>query len=156
MKDISQLTAFIDKITKETIPNIVKANENTAKTIWEDIVNKAPINTGNYVSSIKIYPTEMKDNKISTFIGSDMKVKTKDGKSYLLGELLEYGTNPHAIPNAFNWGEIYGYDSKMYERTLDPNWHPGTISQPHFKPSLQKNEETYLENISKAIKEAEK
>ena len=39
----------------------------------------------------------------------------------------------------------------MYKRTLDPNWHPGTVSQPHWQPAYNRGKITYMNNLSKAI-----
>lgn len=154
MKDISKLSAYLDKFTDQVIENVVKAQSETAKNIQEDA--KSVFSGTEYAESIQVSDTEVKDNTISTEIFTDKTVDTKSGNVYNLGFLLETGTDPHAIPNAFGWGDIYGYESEMYKRTLDPDWHPGTISQPHFKPALEKNVNTYLENIRKAVKEAEK
>ena len=71
--------------------------------------------TGKFIASIEIGNTEKNGNKISTFIGSDLTVTSKTGDSYNLGKLLETGTMPHAIPNAFGFGEWFG---------IDPNFHP--------------------------------
>lgn len=156
MKDISQLSVDLSKILSKLPKELVKANEETAEAIWEDVVSNAPMRTGNYISSIEVKPTKASSKKISTEISTDLEVQTKAGDGYNLGFLLETGTDPHAIPNAFGWGDIYGYDSPQYERTLSPDWHPGTIARPHWLPALEKNEATYLANIKKAIEEAVK
>lgn len=156
MKDFSKLAEYLGRIPEKVIPKVIKAQKDTAKIIQQDIKSLAPFDTGQYEDSIKVYPTEVTRDKISTEIATEEVVVTKDGNVYNLGMLLETGTDPHAIPNAFGWGDIYGYESEMYKRTLEDNWHPGTIAQPHFKPGLEKNEGTYKENIRKAIKEAEK
>lgn len=152
MKDISKLSIDIKNLNTGITKQLVKAQKEAAHKIWEDIIRQAPMKTGNYISSITIGETIIKDGIIKTFIGSDLNVDTKDGKKYNLGSLLENGTDPHSIPNAFGWGEIYGYDSEQYKRTLSKTWHPGTTAQPHYLPSLQKNKKYYNDLISKAIK----
>ena len=89
---------------------------------------------------------------IKTFIGSGATVTSKAGKSYNLGYLLEHGTLNHAIPNAFNWGVIYGFDSERYFRTCRDDWHPGSIAIPHYKLALEKNKELYKGKIKLAFK----
>lgn len=156
MKDIKKLSEWLGKIPEKAKVEIKKANEETAEKIWEDIVDIAPMKTGEYISSIKIEDTKVEKNKINTFIGSDLKVTSKEGNSYILGKLLENGTEHHAIPNAFGWGDIFGYDSEMYERTLDENWHPGSSAIPHYSPALENNKDLYKENLKKAIRRAMK
>lgn len=156
MKDISQLSVDLSKLIDKLPKQIKEANELTAEAIWEDVVGNAPVKTGNYISSIKVQPTKVSSKEVSTEISTDLVVATKAGNGYNLGFLLETGTDPHAIPNAFGWGDIYGYDSPQYERTLSPDWHPGTVAQPHWHPALEKNEITYLQNIKRALEEAEK
>lgn len=151
MKDISQVSAFIDRISNDIEKKVIKAQRETAKLVWEDVVSKAPMNTGDYIASIKVSDTKVEGNTISTEVYTDATVSTLGGKTYNLGMLLETGTDPHAIPNAFGWGNIYGYESKQYKRTLQPDWHPGTTAQEHFKPALDKNAGNYIENIRKAI-----
>lgn len=154
MRDIKYLSSDIKLLQKKIVQNLKVANRKTAESIWEDIIENAPLNTGEYLSSIRIEDTRDEDGKYKTFIGSDLTVgpAKSTGKSYNLGYLLETGTDPHAIPNAFDWGRIYGYDSVQYKRTQEPNWHPGTVAQPHYSPALLKNMETHRKNVKEAIR----
>lgn len=154
MKDINKLSTYIDKFTKQVIENVSKVQQETAKTIWEDVVNNAPMNTGEYVSSIKVSPTEKKGNTIRTEIYTDATVSTLGGKTYNLGYLLENGTSPHLIEpvNAKMLHFVIGGQDIFAKRVN----HPGTKAQPHFKPALDKNRRAYKENIRRAVKEAEK
>lgn len=153
MKDITELSLFIKNIDKALIPELERAQQETAKKIEEDVKASAPVGTGQYSNSIKTRATETDNKSIRTRITSTLTVgpAKSTGKSYLLGSLLENGTSHHAIPNAFDWGRIYGYDSEQYQRTLDPNWHPGFVAMPHWQPALDKNKKLYLENIGKAL-----
>ena len=153
MKDISKLSAYLDKFTKQVIENVTKAQQETAQKVWEDVVNNAPMDTGNYVSSIQVSPTEKKGNTIRTEIYTDATVSTLGGKTYNLGYLLENGTSPHLIEpvNAKMLHFIIGGQDIFAKRVN----HPGTVAQPHFKPALEKNESLYKENIARAVKEAE-
>lgn len=155
MKDITELSLFFESIEKDLIPKLEEAQKETAKQIEEDVKLSAPVGTGKYKNSINVKDTETDDNSIKTRITSNLIVgpAKSTGKSYLLGALLENGTSNHAIPNAFNWGVIFGYDSPQYKMTLDPNWHPGFVAMPHWIPALSKNEKLYLENIGKALDE---
>lgn len=153
MKDITELSLFFKNIDEALIPQLQEAQRETAKQIESDVKASAPVGTGKYQNSISVKKTETTKNGIKTRITSDLIVgpAKSTGKSYLLGSLLENGTSNHAIPNAFDWGRIYGYDSEQYRRTLDPNWHPGFIAMPHWVPALDKNKKLYADNIGKAL-----
>ena len=150
MKSIDDLVKKFEQWQKDIDNEIMDAQRTTAQQIWEDVIAYAPVKTGDYVASIDIEGPTKEDNTISTFIGSDLIVSSKEGKDYNLGYLIEHGTLPHAIPNAFNWGEIYGYDSEQYARTLRYNWHPGTYANPHYRLALEKNRKLYKDNIRRA------
>lgn len=156
MKDITTISLDFDKFTKELIPNLSKAQQESARLIWEDVIATAPMDEGYFIDSIKVSDTEINNDEIKTSIGSDLMVNAKNGKSYNLGMLLETGTNPHAIPNAFGWGDKYGYNSEKYKETLDPNWHPGTRALNFYQNALNNNKTEYQNNLIKAIKESMK
>lgn len=145
MKMIANIGVDLDKFTKKLESNLMQANRNTAERIWEHLVEHSNMNTGAYIASIQIDNTIKEGDKISTFIGSSLQVTNKEGKSYNLGQLLETGTMPHAIPNAFGFGEDFG---------IDPNFHPGMKAYNNYRNALNDNITTYKENISKAIKES--
>ena len=155
MKDITELSLFFKNIDKKLIPELEKAQRKTAEQIEEDVKTSAPVGTGQYQASISIKDTEIDKQSIRTRITSSLVVgpAKSTGKSYLLGSLLENGTSHHAIPNAFNWGVIFGFDSEQYKRTLSPYWHPGFVSMPHWQPALDKNKKLYRDNIGKALGE---
>ena len=149
MKSLDDLVKRFEKWSKDIDKQVMEAQEKTAQQIWEDVIDNAPIKTGDYIASITIEGPSQVDGSISTFIGSDLMVgpaKSTD-KSYNLGYLLEHGTLPHAIPNAFDWGRIYGFDSEQYARTLRYNWHPGMYAHPHYQLALVKNKKLYKDNI---------
>ena len=145
MKKIESLGADLEKFTQRLENNLKSAQRNTAERIWEHLVENSNMKTGAYIASIRVDDTKQKGDKISTFIGSDLTVTSKAGNSYNLGLLLETGTMPHAIPNAFGWGENFG---------IDPNFHPGMRAYNNYKNALNANIATYRENIHNAIKEA--
>lgn len=148
MKSLDDLVKQFEQWQKNIDDEVMEAQRETAQKIWEDVILYAPVKTGNYVSSITIDEPIKEENTISTFIGSDLSVEAKStNKTYNLGYLLEHGTLPHAIPNAFNWGVIYGFDSPQYARTLRYNWHPGMYANPHYRMALEKNRKLYKDNI---------
>ena len=149
MKNIKDLADYLEQKQEEFVKNVMEAQRETAEQIWADVIDNAPYKNGDYVSSIQIDPTEVNTSTIKTFIGSDLIVgpAISTGKSYNLGYLLENGTLHHAIPNAFNWGVIYGYESEQYLRTTQDDWHPGSIAIPHYSLALEKNKKLYKDNI---------
>lgn len=160
MKTIDDLADFIERKADIVDKVVEKANNIVAKKIYSDILQNAPIGaTNEYRESIRIYPTEIKDDRISTFIGSDLNVgptKWTGGRYYNLGYLLEHGTAEHAIPNAFGLGFYYGFTDKhgrFHKGTLDKDWHPGSIAQPHYRIALEKNKKLYKDNIKLAWRE---
>lgn len=152
MKDISQLRNDLGKMATRVKKELKRAQRETAEQIRNDAQIMAPGN-GPYSESIKVRKTIVSGNNISTKVSTKAvtDVAKSTGKQYNLGFLLETGTNPHAIPNAFDWGRIYGYDSDMYKRTLSDDWHPGFVSMPHFIPALNRNKTLYHRKISEAL-----
>jgi len=153
MKTIDELADFFKEWGKNIDKRLMDAQQETAQKIWEDVIEYAPYKSGDYVASIQVDETIKEGNTISTFIGSDLCVgptKWTGGKIYNLGYLLENGTFEHAIPNAFGKGFYYGFtDSKgvFHKGTLDKDWHPGAIAQPHYALALEKNRKLYKDNI---------
>ena len=145
MKMIATLSTDLQKFSEKLERNLLKAQRDTAERIWEHLVENSNMDTGAYIASIQIGDTKKDGDTISTFIGSDLQVTSKAGNSYNLGQLLETGTMPHAIPNAFGFGENFG---------IDPNFHPGMKAYNNYKNALNANTETYKSNIAKAIKES--
>lgn len=115
MKKVYSIGTDLEEFSKRLSQNLKIAQRNTAERIWEDLVENSNMRTGAYIASINIEDTKEEGDKISTFIGSSLQVTSKAGQSYNLGLLLETGTSPHAIPNAFGFGEDFG---------IDPNFHP--------------------------------
>ena len=152
MKLFEQLSKDIETFTHNITKELENAQRETAEKIWADVIDNAPFKKGGYVESIEISPTTNDNGTIKTFIGSSATVTSKAGKSYNLGYLLEHGTLNHAIPNAFNWGVIYGFDSERYFRTCRDDWHPGGIAIPHYKIALEKNKELYKGKIKMTFK----
>ena len=151
IKNATEINLYLRNISKKVEKDVIQAQREVANKICQEAQNTAP-GQGEYANSIKVRDTEVEGDKITTRITTDVTVIAKsNGNIYNLGQLLENGTLHHAIPNAFDWGRIYGYDSAMYKRTLDPNWHPGFAEIPHFLPALENNKENYLMAIGKVM-----
>ena len=153
MRNIKDIDKYLEKIEKQTIQKLAKVQNEVAQDVRDDVKHFAP-GTGEYANTIKVSETEVTGNKIETYVYTDYNVTAKsNGITYNLGYLLENGTLEHAIPNAFNWGVIYGYESDMYKRTLQPDWHPGFGEIPHFELGLNQNKTNYEERIGKVLDE---
>lgn len=157
MSSLNDLIKQFQQWERNIDNQVMEAQRETAQQVWQDVIEYAPVKNGDYISSIKIEDTKKEGNTISTFIGSDMTVgptKWTGGKVYVLGYLLENGTFQHAIPNAFGKGFYYGFtdDKGVYHKgTLDKDWHPGTIAQPHYELAVIKNKKLYKDNLMKVI-----
>ena len=145
MKLRANINGTLDKFTEKLEKNLKQAQRNTAERIWEYLVENSNMKTGAFIASIEIDDMKQEGDKISTFIGSSLQVTSKAGDSYNLGQLLETGTMPHAIPNAFGFGENFG---------IDPNFHPGMRAYNNYRNALNMNKQVYKEEIMKAIQEA--
>ena len=152
MKSIKDLENKFNVIEKDLVKKLEQAQLETARTICEDVKSLAPSKTGEYVNSIKVRKTRISNNVLETRVTSNILVTAKStGNTYNLGLLLETGTEMHAIPNAFGWGDIFGYESPQYKRTLAKDWHPGFESIPHYRPALEKNKELYKQKIKEVL-----
>lgn len=175
MKSFNDLAKDLEKKANNFVNNQVeKALKKTAQNIYDDLMYLAPGN-GPYKESIKIYPIEKDNEKMSIFIGSDLMVgptkwgPTTDpylgggysnnapaGTRYNLGYLLEHGTYEHAIPNAFGLGNYWSFtdnNGTFHKGTLEESFHPGTIAQPHYSIALEKNKNLLINNIKVAWRE---
>lgn len=169
MKKLERLEIDFDNFSKKLIQNLMKAESDTAQSIWNDVILNAPVDTGEYVSSISVDEPVYKDNTITTVIGSDLK--TEDG--YFLGRMLENGTGIYALEEHIGktktfiesgyryWylpvekakkalgKSITLYGKEYYVMHAQP-------AKPHFTPAYNSNVRLRRENISKAMKESMK
>lgn len=169
MKKLERLEIDFDNFSKKLIQNLMKAESDTAQSIWNDVILNAPVDTGEYASSISVDEPVYKDNTITTVIGSDLK--TEDG--YFLGRMLENGTGIYALEEHIGktktfiesgyryWylpvekakkalgKSITLYGKEYYVMHAQP-------AKPHFTPAYNSNVRLRRENISKAIKESMK
>lgn len=153
MKHISQLGVDLSKFGERVIENVKNAQSDTAYVIQQEVKFLAPVDTGKYRKTIELGETILENDIIKTEVYTNATVTSELGGEYNLGQLLEEGTSPHDIypvnKHMLKWQNAKGeWRSAYYVH------HPGTVSQPHFLPALNKNIALYKSNITKAIKEA--
>ena len=150
MKDVYRIVEKIDKFNNKLVDNIIKANEETAKIICDDVKELAPKDTGKYAESIKVGETTINRNTISTEVYTNMQVVSKrDGDRYNLGFLLETGTSPHLIVPVDAKYLHFQIDGKdIFTKMV---YHTGTVAQPHFSKGLYMNRLVYKQKLNKAI-----
>lgn len=74
---------------------------------------------------------------LKSTIGVDVDGLTFEaGPTAEYGDIVELGSDPHAIPNAFGRGEEFG---------TDPAFHPGTAPQPYMGPAFDRHEPRAVE-----------
>ena len=169
MKKLERLEIDFDNFSKKLIQNLMKAESDTAQSIWNDVILNAPVDTGEYVSSISVDEPVYKDSTIKTVIGSDLK--TEDG--YFLGRMLENGTGIYALEEHIGKTKTFIESGYRYwylpvEKAKKALGKPITLygkeyyvmhaqpAKPHFTPAYNSNVRLRRENISKAIKESMK
>jgi hypothetical protein len=158
MRDISEMATVLTNKLEQKLEKLKQAQRDTAKVIWEDTVNEAPLNTGSYISSIKLGDTEVKKDIIKTSVFSDLTVWwQKKSMNIPLACFLEWGTGPLGeSTNTFPHGYPYTTDQPWNLATeiqleLTGTW--GMSARPHFYPALQKNIALYKDNLRKALRE---
>lgn len=173
MKKLAQLEIDFDKFSKNVVKKLMEAEKNTAESIWNDVIVNAPMDTGEYISSISVDDPIYEKDTIKTVIGSDLK--TEDG--YFLGRMLENGTGIYALEEHIgktktfiqsgyrywylpvekvdNALEKYGY-KKVNLYGKDYYVMHGQPAKPHFIPAYNSNVRIRKENIMKALREARK
>lgn len=165
MKDISKLSVSLNNWQKILFQKrLVKAQRNTAEKMHQDIKSLAPSNSGEYVSSIKIGDTKFENEKISTYIYTDL---TSD--NHAIGRMIEYGTGIYALQPHIGHTKTFIESQYQYwyvpatsvKRAIGPSIfingkefyiaYP-QVAKPHFIPALFSNKQYYKEQIRKAVK----
>ena len=158
MRDISEMATVLTNKLDKKLEKLKQAQRDTAKVIWEDTVNEAPLNVGGYISSIKLSDTDFKDDVIKTSVYSDLTVWWKKKSINIpLSAFLEWGTGPlgedtndypHGYPYTINEPWDLATEIQFFETGT---W--GMEARPHFYPALQKNIALYKDNLRKALKD---
>lgn len=167
MKSIGKLSYDLETWSKNIEKNIINAQRDVAKKIWEDVIDEAPVNGGDYISSIQVSDTEIKNSKIKTSVFTDLL--SNDG--YVIGRMIENGTGIYAL-------EPHIGHTKTFRKSGYQYWYVPASSvdrplgekiiikgkefyvayaqppKPHWKPSLNKNKSFYIDKIKEAIKNA--
>lgn len=169
MKDISKLGSDLETFKRKLEQNLIKAQQDTAKTIKESVIEHLGSKSGKYVDSIQVGKTQVSSEKISTEIYTDLQ--SQDG--YLVGRMIENGTGIYALEPHIGHTKTFFESEYQYwyvpanevdrpvGRLIEINGQEFYIAKaqrpkPHWKPALDENIAQYKENISKAIKEAKK
>ena len=164
MKDIKQLPGDIDKLYDKLIENVMRAQQESAKKMWDRVVEIAPCNTGGYIASIQVGETKHEAGEITTKIFTDMK--SEDG--YFIGRMIENGTGIYALEPHIGHTKTFidsGYQywyvpadkvDRPIGRLITINGSEFYVAhaqpaRPHFKPALDENREAYKQAISKAV-----
>lgn len=167
MKMIAELGKDLEYKSKKLINKLIKAQQETAKIIKDNVVAKSPKPSGEYASSIKCSDTKNEEGVIKTSIYTDMK--SEDG--YFIGRMIENGTGIYALEphigttkTFIESGYRYWYvPASSVKRPLGQKININGVEyyvakaqppKPHFKPALDENISTYRANIRKAIREA--
>lgn len=152
--------------TIDTLPKqLVESQRETARQIWEDVIQYAPAKSGEYISSIKISDTEVSNDSIKTSVYTDL---TSDG--YAVGRMIENGTGIYALEPHIGHTKTFiesGYQywfvpvksvNRAIGRKIVINGNEFYVAyaqpaKPHFRPALNKNINNYKKNTGKALKE---
>lgn len=157
MRDIKHAEKIVVAHLKEKIEKLKEAQRETAKKIWEDVVNSAPTTSGAYISSIQLSETEQNKNVITTSVYSDLPVGGDIPKwqRVPIAAFLEWGTGPLGeSTNTYNHGYPYTTEAPwnfIAQMQYDQTGTWGMVAKPHFFPSLQNNVALYKENIKRAL-----
>lgn len=94
---LDQYIVKLKNTSDKIVEKVKQAQMDTAFQIQRDMYDMAPVNTGDYRDSIVVFEQKQDGDTVSVEIGTEYKVTTLEGNTYLLGELLESGTRPHDI-----------------------------------------------------------
>jgi hypothetical protein len=158
MRDISEMAIVLTNKLEEKLEKLKQAQRDTAKVIWQDTVNNAPMAEANYISSIQVSDTKEEKDVIKTSVFSDLTVWwEKKSMNIPLSAFLEWGTGPlgestNDYPHGYPYTTDAPWDYISWLQMLQTGtW--GMSARPHFYPALQKNIALYKDNLRKALKE---
>lgn len=169
MKKLAELTRSLEVYSEQVINRLITAQKDTAKKVCEDVKSLAPGN-GEYVASIKVSDTTLKDNVIKTAIYTDMTSDNNDEKipKVVIGRMIEHGTGIYALEPHIGHTKTFkdsGYQYWYVPATSvkHPIGKKITIdgkdfyvakpqpARPHFLPALISNAKFYKDQIRKAV-----
>lgn len=167
MKMIADFSKDILMKSRKLEKKLIRAQKDTAEEIKKDVLDFAPSKTGEYANSIKVSETQINQDNIKTDIYTDLK--STDG--HYIGRMIENGTGIYALEPHIGKTKTFIKSGYQYwyvpvEKAKRPIGRTIVIDgnefyvvhaqppKPHFRPALDKNIQTYRDNIRKAIKEA--
>ena len=144
MATIDSLCLKLHRWNKGLNDRIAKAQREVAEKIHSDVIDEAPLRSGDYLASIQLSDTKIRENTISTSVYSDLLVGGDNPKwSHVpLGCLLEWGTGiKGAMTNTYPHGYGYRMTPWVYYDEYLHQWVTtiGMIARPHFFPASQNN-----------------
>jgi hypothetical protein len=165
MKSVDEIGKDLEKFSKKLHQNLIQAQRETAEKIQTDARNFSPKPNGDYAQSIKLSDTETNDDKITTWIHTDMK--SEDG--HFIGRMIENGTGIYALEphigktkTFFASGYQYWYvPTTKVKHPIGQEIEINGVSyyvakaqrpKPHFKPALNQNIVTYRNNLKEAVR----
>lgn len=166
MKTLASLSKDIIIFGDKMIDRLVKAQRNTAEKICNDVKSLAPVQTGEYVSSIKVGDTKVENGRITTAIYTDLT--SEMDPSIVIGRMIEHGTGIYALEPHIGHTKTFiesGYRywyvpatsvKRAIGRLITINGKEFYIAKPqrarpHFLPALQSNKAYYKAQIRKAV-----
>lgn len=131
--------------------NIEKILTEVGEKVRDDIRALAPIDTGEYQSSINLSETVHNGNKHTIKIYTDLN---SGWNNVPLGCLLEWGTGTNGeLSNTYEHGYPYRQTPWVYFNERYNRWvfTHGNVAHPHFIPGLYSNIYTFEQSILKGV-----
>lgn len=140
---IGEIEKSFKRWSEKIEKNVAEKQRQVAIELCEEVKSRAPINTGRYVSSIKVGETKIENHVITTEVYTDLLVGGDNPKwaNKPLGAFLEWGTGIKGANTgkAGNYGHSYRLTPWAYFSKELGHWvtTTGIIAVPHFFPALQ-------------------
>ena len=166
MKKLASLSKDLFVFSDRMINRLIEAQRNTAQKICNDVKSLAPVNTGEYISSIKVSDTRVNNGVIRTSIYTDLT--SEMDPSIVIGRMIEHGTGIYALEPHIGHTKTFIQSGYRYwyvpatsvKRAIGQLINiKGTEfyiakpqrARPHFLPALQSNKAYYKAQIRKAV-----
>lgn len=145
----SRLNMYMINFAKKVQEKQLKVGEKTVGTAKM----LAPTDTALYKNSLKVLESGVKNNVVTTEVGTRYKVANEEWSNVALGIFLEFGTGPkgqqHTTAKATELGAVYTTTGWTYfsERLDRYVYTEGMIPRPHLEPAARQHRETYLKEM---------
>ena len=150
MSEIGKLKELL--LTPISEANIEKILVDTGTVVRDDIRALAPIDSGEYRSSINLSEVKKEGSIYSIKIFTNLN---SGWKNIPLGCLLEWGTGIKGeATNTYEHGFPYRQTPWVYYNERYGRWvfTHGNVARPHFIPGLYNNYSYFLDNIRKGFR----